>query len=340
MEELSPEFNNPTKRSSPLFEFLGIKTRMMKGAFFVAVGLIGICAFFSYLLITPRHFPEGEMIIIAEGLSLGEVSHLLKEKKVIRSRMLFEACILGTTGDRHVRAGTYLLTEPESVCRIADRIARGTTGLSAIRFTIPEGFTNREIAHTALRLLRNFDEQRFLEEAKMYEGFLFPDTYFLSPDASDVNVIETLSKEFDKKIEPFLERIERSAHSLREIVIMASILEKEAQTIEDQRMVSGILWKRIEINMPLQVDASFLYLWGKASHELTQEDLRFDSLYNTYVYRGLPPGPIGNPGLSAIEAALTPVSSPYLYYLHDSKGDIHYARTFDEHRQNKERHLR
>jgi len=120
---------------------------------------------------------------------------------------------------------------------------------------------------------------------------------------------------------------------------MASIIEKESLNGDERQIVSGILWKRISLGMPLQVDATFLYINGKASAELTKDDLNIDSPYNTYRNKGLPPGPINNPGLDAIVAALYPKDSPYLYYLHDKKGKVHYAKTFNEHVANKRKYL-
>ena len=121
---------------------------------------------------------------------------------------------------------------------------------------------------------------------------------------------------------------------------MASIIEKEANGEEDRAVISGILWKRIAQGMPMQVDAPFLFLLNKQSSELTIKDLAIDSPYNTYKYKGLPPGPINNPRLESIKAALNPQTSPYLYYLHDAKGGIHYASDFKGHQANITRYLK
>lgn len=125
-----------------------------------------------------------------------------------------------------------------------------------------------------------------------------------------------------------------------EIIIMASLLEKEAKTEQDRKIISGILWKRLDVGMPLQVDASLNYINGKTSAEMTQKDLNQDSPYNTYKYKGLPLTPICNPGLDAISVALNPISSPYWYYLSDKNGIIHFAKTFEEHKENKFKYLR
>ena len=121
---------------------------------------------------------------------------------------------------------------------------------------------------------------------------------------------------------------------------MASIIEREAITPEARRIVSGILWKRIKMGMPLQVDATFAYVNGKNTYELTAEDLHIDSKYNTYEYKGLPPGPICNPGLDSIIATIEPTATPYLYYLSEKNGTMHYAKTFEEHKMNKVKYMR
>jgi UPF0755 protein len=153
-------------------------------------------------------------------------------------------------------------------------------------------------------------------------------------------VLNTLKKTFDQKIESLSDDILVSKHSLKEIIIMASLIEKEANGEEDRNIVSGILWKRIDKGIPLQVDAPFLYILGKESSELTRSDLAINSPFNTYKYKGLPPSPIGNPGLASIKAAISPKESPYLYYLHDKEGIIHYAKTFTEHQNNIKKYLK
>ncbi len=121
---------------------------------------------------------------------------------------------------------------------------------------------------------------------------------------------------------------------------MASLLEEEAIREEDRRLISGVLWKRLEAGVALQVDAALTYVTGRASHELTGEDLKFDSAFNTYFYPGLPLGPISNPGLDAIEAALRPTASPYWFYLSDKEGNTYYSATFEEHKEKKFKYLR
>ena len=327
-----------TKKESFLGTF-GVKTYIAKVLLAGVLTLIALCAITSFLLMPPSRFPSGTTVIIQKGMSLGEASYLLKENNYIRSRVVFEFCALSMSGNRGVQAGGYLFKEPASSCALAMRLTRGVTGVPAVRLTIPEGSSNKEIAKIAAKNFTQIKEENFLVQAQLYEGNLFPETYFFLPTATEADVITMMRDEFEKNIVPLKEDIRISGHTLHDVVVMASILEKEARTEVDQKMISGILWKRISIKMALQVDAPFLYALGKTSAELTQTDLKRDSPYNTYTRRGLPVGPIGNPGMVAIRAALYPTESPYLYYLSDNDGGMHYAKTFEEHKVNKAKYL-
>ena len=243
-------------------------------------------------------------------------------------------------GDKRIMAGGYVFKEPMSACGVAMRVVRGVSGIPMVRVTIPEGTSNQNIAEILSPLLPRFDARFFADRAHAQEGYLFPETYFFTANANTDEVVRIMSNEFKKKIEPWTPFIETSGHSERDIIIMASLIEKEAKIEEDQVLVSGILWKRIEKGIPLQVDAPFYYLLGKTSSEITQADLAMKSAYNTYRNKGLPAGPIGNPGISTIRAAIKPKDSPYLYYLSDENDVLHYARTFEEHKANKAKYIK
>jgi UPF0755 protein len=175
---------------------------------------------------------------------------------------------------------------------------------------------------------------------KPLEGYLFPDTYFFPPMASDQDIIEKMKETFDKKVSPYMEEIKNSGRSLGEIVTLASILEEEVQTTEDRKLVADLLLRRMAMHMPLQVDATLTYEIGKGSLELSTKDLKKDSPYNTYTRRGLPPTPISNPGLDTILAALHPTLNDYLFYLSDKDGITHFAKTHAEHVTNKAKYLK
>ncbi len=336
------EKKDETTDEHPWSAFLvlfGIEKRAAKILLAIALVVVFLSTLTSFLLKPPSGFPQDKIFTVKSGASLGQVSLLLKDGNLIRSQTLFEICARVVGGDKPILAGQYLFKEPASVCAIATRIARGISGIPSAKVTIPEGMSNREVAAVIAKELPDFDLAFFIESARAKEGYLFPDTYFFSVGAKTQEIESIMSANFEKKIEPWKPIIESSGHSLRDIIIMASILEKEATTEEDKEIVSGILWKRIKIGMPLQVDAVFMYLLDKKSSELTQADLKMKSVYNTYTNKGLPGGPIGNPGIIAIRAAIRPKDSPYLYYLSDNDGVMHYAKTFAEHKVNKEKYL-
>lgn len=319
---------------------LGLTTRTSRILFVLILISVPVISFFSFLLIPPRYFPTNETITVEKGSPLGSVSLSFKGKDLIRSSFMFKVCMTAIGGDKRIMAGDYVFKEPMSACSVAMRIVRGVSGIPMVRVTIPEGSSNQNIAEILTPLLPKFDARFFADRARAQEGYLFPETYFFTANANTDDVVRVMNTEFKKKIEPWTPFIETSGHSERDIIIMASLIEKEAKTVEEQEIVSGILWKRIEKGIPLQVDAPFYYLLGKTSSEITQADLAMKSAYNTYRNKGLPAGPIGNPGISTIRAAIKPKDSPYLYYLSDENDVLHYARTFEEHRANKAKYIK
>jgi UPF0755 protein len=200
--------------------------------------------------------------------------------------------------------------------KIEKRIERQNIRAAEVKVTIPEGFNISNIENTLAFKLPNFKKDKFLLEAEKKEGYLFPDTYFFLNNANENDVIKSMSENFEKKIAPLRPTI--SGKTEREVIVMASIIEKEAKGNADRETISGILWRRIAIGMPLQVDAAL----------------------ETYKTKGLPKNPICNPGLESIKAAISAQSSPYLYYLHDKNGIAHYAITFAEHQANIKKYLK
>ncbi len=294
---------------------------------------------FYFLAIDAPRAAFPQTISIPKGSSVRAATNSVEKQHIVRSSRLLELYISILSGNKVV-SGDYLFEHPTSLAKVAHRITKGQYGESQIRITIPEGSTAKDIARIADAALPNFDPAVFLELTTTKEGFLFPDTYFFFPSVTEAEIVQKLERNFDAQIEDFESDIKKSPHTLLEIITMASIIERETSSnVTEQATVSGILWKRIAKGMPLQVDAPFWYLLGKGSSDLTIGDLKIDSRYNTYRNKGLPPGPIGNPGLASIKAALHPIASSYLYYLHDKDGIVHYATTFEEHKKNKQQYL-
>jgi UPF0755 protein len=196
--------------------------------------------------------------------------------------------------------------------RIERRIERQKLRAPEVKVTIPEGFNVSNIGNILALKLSNFKKDKFLLEAEKKEGYLFPDTYNFFTVANEEDVIKTMGDNFEKKIILLQPEIISSGKTEKEIITMASILEREAKGNIDRSVISGILWNRISKGMMLQIDAAS----------------------ETYKQKGLPDSPICNPGIEAIKAAIHPESSSYLFYLHDKSGMIHYAVTFAEHEKN------
>ncbi|MDO8579700.1 MAG: endolytic transglycosylase MltG, partial [bacterium] len=223
------------------------------------------------------------------------------------------------------------------------RFSHSRYDLKNIRITIPEGFNSAEIAElfSKEKKFTHFDAKEFVSLVAKYEGYLFPDTYLFLPNITADDVMDIMLSNYQKRIETLAGEIKAFGRPVKDVINMASIIEEEARTAETREIIAGILWKRFDQGMPLQVDSAFVFVNGKKrSSDLTLEDLKIDSPYNTYVNRGLPPTPISNPGLDAIRDTVHPIATKYYFYLSDDEGNMHYAVTHDEHVANKEKYLR
>lgn len=287
----------------------------------------------------PHAMPIHSVVRVEKGDALSIIAQKLYDGKYIRSTAFFQTLVMLSPGKATIVYGDYYFDKSVPVWTITSRMVRGMYNISQVRATIWEGMTVREISELLQSLIPSFDPYGFQAKAKNLEGYLFPDTYFFSPFAIADDVIKKMNDNFNHKIKPLEEEILDSGNTKNEIITMASIIEKESNGT-DQKIISGILWNRIRAGVPLQVDASFIYLLGKESKELTLLDLKTDSPYNTYMHKGLPPGPIGNPGLEAIVAAIHPEQTSYMFYLHSSDGTLHPAKTFAEHVKNKQKYLK
>lgn len=307
----------------------------------VILFLVGGISVFSYLALfaPPEAFPVDELVEVREGKSLKEISQALDEGGVVRSSVTLRIIVTLLGRSTSVRAGDYLFKEPRSVFSVARAITTGAYGLEPERIRIMEGATVREMARIYATRLKRIDEDRFIREAEQYEGYLFPDTYFFLPNVNEETIIRTMRQNFDAQIEKITGEIASFGKPLSDVVIMASLLEREARIMNDRQMIAGVLWRRINKNMLLQVDAAFLYTLGKGTFQLTRDDLNSDSPYNTYKYKGLPPTPIGSPSLSSLRAAVTPIDKGYLFYLADNHGVTYYSKTYEEHLAKKRLYL-
>lgn len=307
-----------------------------KEIIFLTFFLILCC--WVFITTIPKGFQPNTLFEIEEGESLKTVSQKLDDSGLIKSKTLFSILMILKGDDDNIVSGEYLFHNPESIFTIADRFSKGEYGISSITVTFPEGVTLNEMANILEDKFPDFNRKEFEIKTSLYEGYLFPDTYIF-PENADVDlIIQTLISNFEDKMESIKNILKESGKDLREIIIMASIVEKEA-TENSRRQIANILWKRMEIEMPLQVDATFVYERGKGTFDLSREDLRTDSPYNTYTKAGLPPTPISNPGLESIKAAAQIEDTDYLFFLTGRDGEMYYAETHDEHVLNKQKYL-
>ncbi len=309
------------------------------------LGGLSLWGSWYYFITAVHHVPIASYsspleFTIPAGSGARAIAEILYERQLIASDTLFYLMTLTYFDPSSLKAGTYRLLEPVSMFDLASQITRGDVVHDLITLTHIEGERATQIATKAAVQLPKFDPVEFLDLASTSEGMLYPDTYYIDDDFTAQDLYTLLINTYKAKTAPLREQIQAHKLTETEILTLASIIEREANTDESMRMVSGILQNRLQIGMALQADASIEYVLDKDLSELTPEDLKRDTPYNTYLYPGLPPTPIGNPGLAAISAVLNPTPSSYFYYITGDDGEFYFAKTFDEHRRNIARHLR
>lgn len=318
--------------------------------FFVFVVLLGIYLFLSYIKAPQVIGGEKDHPIFLEikkSQGFNEIISNLKEKSLIQSELAFKIYSLLSGQAGKLKPGKYFFNNKVSAQEILKSLVAGP---GDILMVIRPGMTLREIddelssagiikegSLIALDITKLKNYYDWLGEAISLEGFLLPDTYYFSPDFSEELVVRKFLDNFEVKVLPFL----KDNGNIISTLTLASILEKELPNYEDQRIVAGILLKRMEINMPLQVDAAVIYAkcigrFTDCPRILIKDYRDTDSPYNTYLYKGFPPTPISNPSLSTVKAALSPVKTDYLFYLSDpeTKKTI-FSKTLDEHNNNR-----
>ena len=329
---------------------LGKIFAMILGAFLILVFVV----FNSYkkALITPNS-DKSETINfqIEEGISVDTIlENLINSNLLERNNRFFTKAYLrfSKLGDK-IQAGSYQIPQNLNIKELINTLQNGKE--QDIWVTIPEGLRKDEIAELIEKELNkyestDFSKEGFLEltenpefistlnlpiETSNLEGFLFPDKYALSPNSTTESVMNRLIKNFLNKV---------PSEITYEDLIMASIVEREGNNAEDRPVIAGILLKRIKEGWLIQADATLLYLPKDWKHIITIQDKESDNPYNSYKRAGLPPTPICNPGIEAINATLSPKESPYYYYIHDNDGIVRYATTLEQHTQNVAKYLR
>ena len=304
--------------------------------------MIVLFSSYTYQEIYIAKLPNSDVkttFLIKKGEKVKEIANNLERKNLIKSAFLFQIYILIKGEAGKLQAGSYELSSSMNIPKIASYFVSGKTIKEKI--TIIEGWDLNDIGNY-LDKKNIVSKKDFVEYGikNKLEGYLFPDTYEICPKSNVAEIANKMVVNFNRKLTPKLrEEIAKKNKTIAEVITMASLIEKEAKDFNDKKIVSGILWKRLKYGIPLQVDATINYITGKKGLKITKEETKIDSRYNTYKYKGLPPGPICNPGLESIIAAIEPQKSPNLYYLSDSNGKIYFSKTLKEHNIKKDKYI-
>lgn len=319
----------------------------MKRKFFVLFIILLIFGFISFLWwnqATKPFDPTNKIpttFTIEKGESGRNIADRLKKQGLIRSPIAFFLLVRFTNIGNDIQAGQFILTPSMNMIGIANSLTHGTAD---VRITIPEGWRSEEIA---LKLAQEIaiPEAEFSKVAR--EGYMFPDTYLIPQDASAAAIAEMMQTNFNKKTANFSQdKLKKNDLSLNNLVAVASLVEREASFDEDRPLVASVILNRLKLGMKLDIDATVQYALGYQSREkswwkkeLTVDDINIKSPYNTYKNAGLPPSPISNPGIAALEAVYNAPQTDYLYYISDATGKIHPAKTIEEHNINISKYL-
>lgn len=315
-------------------------------------------AYFIFTISTPITKEKSPVYFeIKSGQTLNQIATNLKDEGLIRNIFIFENYTKLRGWQGKIVAGTHLLDKNMSIKEIIRNIITNNNLDNEKTITIIEGWKADEIADyldknnvvSKSDFLREIETKKWQSEydfltgvkAKTLEGFLFPDTYRVFSDATASDIVKKMLDNFDSKLtDKMRSDIKSQGKSIFEVVNLASIIEREVPKNDDKKMIADVFLKRLTDGIALQSDATINYITGKGMSQPTYDDLKIDSPYNTYKYRGLPPGPISNPGIKSIEAVIYPTKNPYYYFLTTlDDGRVIYSKTYDEHLANKAKYL-
>lgn len=311
----------------------------------IPLPLITIVIFIFVLFVRQAFMPVStdssqKDFMINKGASVSQIGSNLEKAGLVRSGIAFKFYVQITNSQNKIQAGEFQLSPNLTMQELLEKLKKGP---SELWVTIPEGTRREEIAIKFATTLNK--DQKFIDEfmnlTEGKEGYLFPDTYLFPKSATATQIVNKLETTFDAKVK----------NATKEQIIMASLLERETFADSEKPIVAGILFKRLDNDWPLQVDATLQYAKDSTKYKVLStenkywdpiyaSDKEIDSPFNTYKNLGLPPSPISNPGISTIEASINPEESDYWYYIHDNSGKIHFARDLSEHNANIDKYLR
>ena len=310
----------------------------------VALAILAATLLSAFLLLdtNPKGSWEGKMVLIPKGSPLPEVARILREDGILPHPHVFRALVLLTFSGRRLHYGEYAFPTPPSAFEAWRRLVRGdvvkyevTVHPGANLYEIAELLKEKKLAATEAFLAAATSPavlRRLEIPGESAEGYLFPDSYIFVKPVTPEEILESMVRQFRRKVPPDAEKRAREAGlSLHQVVTIASIIEKETGVEEEKPIVSAVIRRRLALGMPLQMDPTVIYGVKRFDGTVTGKDLRKAGPYNTYLNRGLPPGPIANPGLPALAAALSPSNAEYLYFVSNNDGSHTFSRTLTEH---------
>jgi UPF0755 protein len=313
---------------------LNFKVRITYHLFWIICAgfCIGLIFVINQVFLPIKNFPVNKTFEVEKGQSGEEIFNKLQTEGFIKS-VFWSKVVLKMNSKLNVSTkfypGEYSFETPISLYRIVFEVTKRPVSLAVL---IPEGFTKKQIADRLVKYIRKFDKKDFLTKAK--EGYLFPDTYYFYSFATVDEILVDFNNRYNQNMMKSFGRL-----PTKDEVIIASMLEREARDPEDMKIISGIIQNRLKINMALQLDATVLYGQGAWKERTLYSDLKHKSDYNTYQNTGLPIGPISNPGINALHAAINPKKNDYIYYLTGKDGKMYYAKTHEEHIKNKQKYM-
>lgn len=344
---------------------------MKKLLFLIIFGILLAPAGFFYwqnsILPVNSKDQSTEIFVIKPGDSLSTIAANLAQKKLIKNPWCFKILVSYLGLAQKIQAGDFRLSSSMKAKTIAETLTHGTLD---VWVTIPEGLRAEEVTKiinskfptspdlVVIRGASKTQNSKFIDLARDNEGFLFPDTYLIPKETDSQAIIDLMINNFNRKME-ILINLEKAKKgeitinnlSLNELITLASLIEREAKDDADRSLVASVIYNRLKAGMKLDIDATIQYAVAETECQvsdiscdwwlktLSAEDLKTDSFYNTYIYSGLPPKPICNPGLASIKAALKPTTTDFLYYVSDHSGQIHYAKSLEEQNENISKYL-
>lgn len=285
-----------------------------------------------------------QVVFIKTGWCFKDVVHVLEERNIITHPLLFHLWGELKGIAKHIKTGEYLITPKLTPNDLLERLAAGK-GIILYKITIPEGSTVRQIADMLEksgvlckeRFIKLACDQKFIKRLNLnvdvlsLEGYLFPTTYFFPRGIKEEYIIKAMVEQFKLIYKKYSSKAEKMGLSFSNVVTLASIVEKETAFSEEKPIIASVFLNRLKLNMPLQCDPTVIYALPNFNGNLTKADLFYPSPYNTYLYKGLPPTPICNPGEEALAAVVDVPKTPFLYFVSKNNGEHHFSKTLAEH---------